>query len=267
MSFLASRKALLTTRRGITSSDSDVTAWIAAVGPSNTTQAEVNLLSTYIVGVKALGIAEDFFFFPAGTQIAQRMCVMRRVNLTEVSSPTWVANKGYTGDGVASYVNLNWKPSDGPNYTQNFAAHGCAVQTIDPRAAGFYVAMGAQSGTPACSLTKPTGSTQWNYGVNNGGATGGTGQAAGRWHADRSASNASGMSLNGVSKLTEAAASGSRPAFSMYGVAHDNAGTAQLFSQHTIGCWYGGGSFGANIAAHDTLLHTLLTGLNSTFYP
>lgn len=244
--------------------DPDAQAWANIIGPSNTTPTEVALLSTYLKGVKSLGIGLDFFFFPAGKQVAQRMCVMRRVNLTEVSSPTWAANLGYTGDGAASCVNLNWAPNSGTHFAQNSGAIGCVVQTLDSRGATFYVAMGAFTGANSVSIAENVAT--FNHSINNNGVSN-SAAAAGRWHVDRTASNLSTGFINAISKATEAAATSAPHAFNLFGLADNNAGTAQFFAQHIIGCWYGGGSFGGNVAAHDALLHTFLTGLNATNYP
>lgn len=50
--------------------------------------------------------------------------------ITEVSSPSWMPNQGYTGNGSSSYLNTNFTPStDAVNYTQNNACMGLYTRT------------------------------------------------------------------------------------------------------------------------------------------
>lgn len=45
--------------------------------------------------------------------------------ITEVNSPTWTADRGYTGDGATMYLNTNYNPNtDGIHYSLNSASLG-----------------------------------------------------------------------------------------------------------------------------------------------
>jgi hypothetical protein len=49
---------------------------------------------------------------------------------TEVNSPTFTSNIGFTGNGVDAYLNTNWNPTLGPNFTRNNASHGVYTNPI-----------------------------------------------------------------------------------------------------------------------------------------
>lgn len=50
--------------------------------------------------------------------------------ITEVNSPTWTANQGYTGDGSSTYLDSGFNPSlSGVNFTQNSACVGVYCRT------------------------------------------------------------------------------------------------------------------------------------------
>lgn len=256
----------------ITSSDSDVTAWIAAVGQANTTQAEVNALTTFVVGAKAAGIwTMDRVFIGGalGKQAPGKVDLVTRSSLVEIGPPTWAANTGYTGDGVAKYVNLGWIPSNGPNAAQNSICLGAYVQAMDTRTANVYTQAGVTS--PAnhnLALSKQTGSTQMNWGANHSsGVLTTVSPLAGRWHAERTGVNAQALYYNGSSVGTDASASVTLETLAVFGLANNNVGSPILFSQSTIGSWWMGAGLGAaNEAIWDGLIHTLFTTLSPANY-
>jgi hypothetical protein len=59
----------------------------------------------------------------------------RLTQYTAVNSPTFTTDGGFTGNGTSSYINTNFIPSNGPNYTLNNASRmvwlsGISISTI-----------------------------------------------------------------------------------------------------------------------------------------
>lgn len=50
-------------------------------------------------------------------------------NLTEINSPTWTEDEGFTGNGSSMWLNSNFNPMDGINYTLNSASIGIYSRT------------------------------------------------------------------------------------------------------------------------------------------
>jgi hypothetical protein len=46
---------------------------------------------------------------------------------TLVNSPTFTTNEGFKSNGTTSYVDTNWAPSDGVNFTQDDASYFCYI--------------------------------------------------------------------------------------------------------------------------------------------
>jgi hypothetical protein len=85
--------------------------------------------------------------------------------LTEVGSPTFTADVGYTGNGSSSYLNTNFNPStDGVQFTQNGASMGVYLDDVGSSASNRW--MGAySSGAGYASLRRTTTAA---YGLING---------------------------------------------------------------------------------------------------
>jgi len=49
---------------------------------------------------------------------------------TQVNSPTYTTNIGFTGDGASAYLNTNWNATIGPKFTRNNASHGVYTNPI-----------------------------------------------------------------------------------------------------------------------------------------
>src|ERR1700739_558485 len=66
------------------------------------------------------------FATPTGCQTNAKINIVNPTStlITEVNSPTWTANQGYNGNGTSSYLNLNYNPSSGTNFTSNSNSFG-----------------------------------------------------------------------------------------------------------------------------------------------
>ncbi len=132
-------------RLGISSlqADADALAYFAQLSPepSNTFK---NAVTALILQLKLDGNwskLDRFWIHAAEYQQNARVSMVNPTStqITEVNSPTWTANQGYTGDGLTSYLNTNFNPSvDGVNFLQ------------DASFLGLYVRSGA--GTAGCGI-------------------------------------------------------------------------------------------------------------------
>ena len=91
------------------------------------------IIDAFIVGIKSdlsisnLSDAFDALWFMAShdQQAARLNWVEDDHNLTEVNTPTWTADQGYTGDGVTKYIATDFIPStDGVNFLLNNNSFG-----------------------------------------------------------------------------------------------------------------------------------------------
>lgn len=73
-------------------------------------------------GIKAIMAKCDAFYMLAAetSQAGRQNWVADQFNLTAVSSPAFVVDRGYTGDGAASYLSTGFNPTSGsPKYAVN----------------------------------------------------------------------------------------------------------------------------------------------------
>jgi hypothetical protein len=93
------------------------------------------LIDAWWTPVKASGahLVLDGFHFEAGadSQSARLNWIQAAYDLTPVSSPTFVADRGYTGDGAASYLDTGFNPTtaSSPKFTLNSACVGFFSRT------------------------------------------------------------------------------------------------------------------------------------------
>lgn len=81
-------------------------------------------------------------------------------DLTAVNSPTFTVDRGYTGDGVTSYLDSNFSPSTaGGQFSQN-SAHFSARSLTHPGSAGRLI--GDAGGSSAYAIIPVFGSTMFS---------------------------------------------------------------------------------------------------------
>lgn len=111
------------------------------------------LINTLIKSLKDGGVWSklDALWLAAAhdAQAARRNWIADAFNLTAVSSPAFVADRGYQGDGVASYLDTGFTPSSaGGKFTLNSASFGLWSRTAAASASTTNYDMGANpSGT------------------------------------------------------------------------------------------------------------------------
>lgn len=82
-------------------------------------------------GLRADGVYQGLdrlWIFAQPTAAQARIDLIAGASATINNAPTFTANRGYTGDGLAAYVDTNFNPSTaGGHYTQNSASYGLWV--------------------------------------------------------------------------------------------------------------------------------------------
>jgi len=109
----------------------------------------------YIIAVNTLirqlkidgnwALLDRFWVFATEQQQNARVSLVNptSTNITEVNTPTWTKNSGYTGNGTSSYLNTNFNAfSQGINYTLNNSCFGIyATSVVNSNGAnGSYIA-------------------------------------------------------------------------------------------------------------------------------
>ncbi len=99
---------------GYTPANSEAAALFArfTTPPTNARKA---LIDALVGSLKTAGVWAKldalYLFAAADAQAARQNWVQDLYNATAVSSPTFTSDRGYTGDGAASYVDSNFNPS------------------------------------------------------------------------------------------------------------------------------------------------------------
>lgn len=124
--------------------DKDVLNWMNTVTGGTSSGLFIYNLSVMVKQLKANGtwnLLDRFFLFATEFQDQARVCLKSLKRLSEVNSPNWIANQGYSGNGTTAYLNSNYTMStQGVNYTLNNCSMGVYSRT---NIAGSYVDMGS----------------------------------------------------------------------------------------------------------------------------
>ena len=166
------------------------------------------------------------------------------VNMTEVNSPTWTANQGYTGNGVDMYLNTNFNPNtQGVNFTLNSATLGFYSRTdiIETTYNLSCIVTGIPNNFCGMSI-KRVGNLMFND-INNDSATSidFTGATTGLFTASRTAAELTTSYRNGISIGTTAVISSSIPSLNLFAMASNNSGVPSVFSTRQMSMAFAGG--------------------------
>lgn len=177
------------------------------------TGARKALINTYITSLVSAGIWAKldalYLFAAADTQGAGLNWVQNLYNCTLVSSPTFTADRGYTGNGTSAYIDSGFNPASAssPKYVQNDASVALWSRTSGTSTVSD---AGEFDGTDGTSILCRGLTDNTNFRVNNasgintvGAVTDGTGLFSVR----RTAPNALKAYRNGVSLGTDGATS------------------------------------------------------------
>lgn len=150
--------------------------------------------------------------------------------LTEVNTPTWTANQGYTGDGASTYLNTSWDASNnGVNYTQNSASKGAYIRT-NSQEAGF--ALGALGAANGSHIVPRNASNQLLFRENQASSTtiASVTASTGLISTTRTSSTAIEAFRNGTSLGTASVASTAVESIDFYIMAFNNNGSASGYT-------------------------------------
>lgn len=118
--------------------DADTVAWLAQLTTSfgtNPSAGFITALDTLIRGLKADGNwdpLDRFWIFAQEVQGYARVSIKNpsSTQITEVNTPTFTVNQGYTGNGTNRYLNTNFNYlTDSVNTLRNSITHGIYVTT------------------------------------------------------------------------------------------------------------------------------------------
>lgn len=215
--------------------------------------ARKTVINDFIVGIKSdlsisnLSDAFDAIWFPAAaTQQAARLnWVEDDHNLTEVNSPTWTADQGYTGNGTTQYLTTDYILStDSVNYTQNDSSFGVYIRT---NTSSNNREIGVATAVPAffSQIVTRNASDEFVSFHNSDADSIRDTETDSRGLSTSVRTTATDVELfkNGVSFATDAAnASTAIPAYEFYLLARNLAGVADNFSAKEIGFAFVGDS-------------------------
>ena len=101
-----------------------------------------NALNTYIRQMIIDGnwqLLDRMWILASDNQQNARISIVNPTStqISEVSSPSWTKDQGYTGNGTSSYLNTNWNPAtQGVQYTLNNASVGLYTRNAPAAAPG-----------------------------------------------------------------------------------------------------------------------------------
>jgi hypothetical protein len=226
------------------------------------TVARKGLISDLIKSLKSAGVWSKldvlYVMAAADSQAARRNWIQDLYNATAVSSPTFVADRGYTGDGAASYNSSGYTPStNGVKYLLNDASHWLWSRTAAQSAA---IDAGNGSGGRITIATRNT-SDQFAGRINDTTLyTPANTDGTGFFGMCRSASNARKGFRNGVVLSTSGAASTAVPAEVIW-IGGSNPG---VFSTRQIAAQAMGGNLSdAEALAFYNALQTYMTAVGA----
>lgn len=131
--------------------------WLSqlTVKPSISYTNAVNKLIRQLVIDNNWNSLDRFWIFATEQKQHAQICIKSLSSLTEVSSPSWVANRGYTGNGTTSYLNTNFRPYlDGTNWTPKTPAVGA------PYSEAFGIYSRTESQSTGCDIGTNQGGVQ-----------------------------------------------------------------------------------------------------------
>lgn len=228
------------------------------------------LISNRITSLKAAGVWSvldcDYVTAAADSQAARQNWKQDLYNLTAIASPAFVADRGYTSDGVSSYLQTGFIPSSaGGAFTQN-SAHLCVYS----RSAGINAgtAIGARTAsTTNQSLLIPRASTNAATGRLTQAANGAgfvNSDGSGHFILNRENSAGSDLYRNGLSLGNSAVASDGPPSVQIYILALNNAGALAAGNTYQISiAGIGAGLTAAQAAAKSAIDLTYLQAVGA----
>ncbi|MES2442780.1 MAG: hypothetical protein V4574_08105 [Pseudomonadota bacterium] len=234
-------------------------------------EARAGLIDALVRGLKDAGVWAklDLLYLLAAhdAQAARLNWVEAAHDLTAVNSPGFTVDRGYAGDGTASYLDTGWAPSGAVHFVQDSAALGCWLNAGTDTGSDFAVAMGARDASNG-AFVGPRGTANAIRGrVNQAASSASSGSVATRLGftaLSRTASNLvscyRGASLNGGF----ATASSGRATVSLYlGCLNASAAFSNGCDNRIAAAFAGAGLNAGEVAALHAALSAYLTGIGA----
>lgn len=168
---------------------------------------------------------------------------------TQVNSPTWTSNQGFTGNGSSSYLDTNYNLStDSTNYLQNDACMGIWYRTLSTGTANV---IGIRDGANGAAMIDTTSVIRSRLNVTLASYEEDT-VATGLWQINRTGDTTNQQHyVNGSVGSSGSGVSSTVALFNynVYILAQNNAGTAGTYSDGQIAISYAGASMTATQAS------------------
>lgn len=192
-------------------------------------------------------LIDRLWLFAQGTQADSKISMANPLSTqaTEVSSPSWIANQGYTGNGSSSYLDSKFVPStDGINYILNSASFGVYSRTSNAGAIIQEMGLAVTAGSTDnlyCYFTDNKAYGKINTLAGAGFANGAVANSQGLFSVVRSSNLSSTLYRNGISISTAVDVSSTLSNISFFICAINGAGTASQFSNRQLSMAFIGG--------------------------
>lgn len=252
--------------------DADAQSWFDML--SGITEARKVIVNDLILGLKADGNyskLDRLWLLAAEDEVQAAISIVKdgagnssgspASECVAVNAPTFVADRGYTGNASTSYLNTQYVPStDGVTLTLNSSSIGFYSRTDQT---GLYLDMESRGSAEASWLgihARFFGDT--SYAINDatyGSVT--TASSQGLFSARRTASNAKAVFKNGVSINTGATASISLPNTSVFICGSNRSGLYFPSSKQFACAFFGSGAI--DQAALYTRIQTYMTAIGA----
>jgi len=224
-------------------------------------------VNTFIINSKANGNWDwdVFYIFRAQSQQNARINVANpgSFTITEVNSPTWTANQGYTFDGLTNYLNTNYNPNThSSRYVLNSACLFVKIDTNTASGGQLDIGCGPTNNATSGAWMGARAFTDQRFFRLNEKSTFASGvsgslNSIGNWHCIRTDVNSEKLFLNGSSVLSSTGLPTiSLPVYDLYVGCVNNAGVATNFSDRRFS-FAGAGSGTINATTFNTDLTTL----------
>ena len=150
----------------------DTQAWLD-VATGNYSTAERQALDALLGGLATDGILsfDRLFLLHFGDNAADSLrCIVSRQSATSsgATPPVFTRRQGWRGNTTTGFINTNWAPSTGVNFTQNNASIGCYLRENSTAPNTFRSLMGCvnASNVNGCSLNIQSGNVDTGFRLN-----------------------------------------------------------------------------------------------------
>lgn len=228
------------------------------------TDARKRLIDTLIGSLKTAGVWTKFDAFymlaAADSQAARQNWIADQYNLAAVSGPTFTVDRGYSGDGAASYLATGFNPTTavGPKFLRDSASMYSYVNTS---VAGTINTVGSTSSF----LRNYVAATGSIAAANCGQKLIAAANSLGSFGFSRTGATAYKLMRSGVMGIgeTDASIALTNAAFAVL-ARMDTGGPSGFYSGRAASVFFGEGATDAELLAADTAITTFLTAIGAS---